>query len=285
MFNKIFKYLVTYLFLVILLGCDNEIVFETPSFEEQVVVDGWIEQGKYARVFLTKSAGYFQDVDSVKMVDLVLRFAKITLSDDEKTEILTLKRNDQYFPPYYYQSTNIVGEQGKTYTLKVESAGKTYFSKTSIPKLIPIEKLEFVPSSENSDKGYINVEFQDLPGNNFYRLYTKTIGKDKDYRPVYFPTFNDVSFNEKRMSIQAIRGPESNAQIERNLYFEKGDSVIVRLASIDEQHFKFWKFADSRSYVSSNPFAISNNEVISNIENGLGIWGGFASSYSIITIK
>lgn len=266
-------------------SCQKELEFEKPKASQDLIIDGWIEQDRYARVFLTKSAAYFDQIDSAKMVNLVVRFAKVTISDGQNTEVLTLKRDTAYFPPYYYQSTDIKGEIGKKYKLTVELSGKTYSSSTTITDPVNIENVSFSPAEGSLDKGFLKIQYQDPLGSNYYRLYTQRIGKDQDFNPVYFPTYHDGIFDGKKMTIQLVRGAKSNTEAEKNLFYEKGDSVMIKLTTIDKESYNFWRVADSRIYTSSNPFAISTNELIGNVENGLGIWSGYGTSYFLFVVK
>lgn len=267
------------LFLILLgsisISCQQEAEFDIPEPKQDLVVDGWIEKGEYAKIFLTKSSGYFENLDSAQMVALMVRYAKVSLSDGVNTEILTLRRDDNLFPPFYYQSTEIKGEVGKNYQMTVELSGKMYSAKTTIPTPVEIDSLFFVPSRDFPDKGFLYMKFRDPVGENYYRLYTKKLGKDEDYRPTNFSTFNDGSNDGKEMTIE----------LSRSSYFEKGDSVMVRFASIDKDSYDFWRYADSKIYSSLNPFAISSNETVTNIVGGIGIWSGFAASYRLIVIE
>ncbi len=152
-------------------SCQKELEFEKPEASQDLIIDGWIEQDRYARIFLTKSAAYFDQIDSAKMVDLVVRFAKVTISDGQNTEILTLKRDTAYFPPYYYQSTEIKGEIGKKYQLTVELSGKTYSSSTTITDPVNIENVSFAPAEGSLDKGFLKIQDKTIFNYTYYNTF------------------------------------------------------------------------------------------------------------------
>ena len=87
-----------------------ELDIEAP--DDLIVVDGVIEQGRQARVFVTRNAPYFSSIDSAGLRDLVLSRAKVTLTDGDQSEILILRRDNRFFPPFYYLVLykNIIGE-------------------------------------------------------------------------------------------------------------------------------------------------------------------------------
>jgi len=64
--------------------------------------------------------------------------------------------------------------------------------------------------------------------------------------------------------------------------FRKGDTVVVNISMIDKSHFQFWNSLDEQLN-SGGPYA-SPTYIQSNINDGLGIWGGYAAAYDTIYI-
>ncbi|NJK95821.1 MAG: hypothetical protein HC905_13735 [Bacteroidales bacterium] len=83
------------------------------GYEPSIIVDGTIELNDFPKVILTRNIPYYISIDSADMIYLVLRQAKVTVTDGEKTEILTLKYKKDVFPPFYYQGNEIKGKQGE----------------------------------------------------------------------------------------------------------------------------------------------------------------------------
>ena len=64
-------------------------------------------------------------------------------------------------------------------------------------------------------------------------------------------------------------------------YFWRGDTVVVRAASLDYAHFRFWQTLEYNTG-SQGPFG-TYTRIESNINGGLGIWGGISyNDYTII---
>lgn len=92
------------LFTIVILcfSCERYIDLEIPYHESVVVVEGWIEQNSYPQVMLSLSIPYFGSIDSNSLLDYALTVARVTISTDNDSEILTLRPNADYFPPYVY---------------------------------------------------------------------------------------------------------------------------------------------------------------------------------------
>src|SRR4051812_10648180 len=121
--------------------CTPDPSFHIQPYEPKLVIDGSIEQNDFPRVTLSYSDSYFVDIDSTSIRQLLATTAKVTVSDGVQDEVLTLKRNNNFFPPYVYQGTSLKGQVGKIYKLKVEIKGETYTAQTTIPPPVKFDKL------------------------------------------------------------------------------------------------------------------------------------------------
>jgi hypothetical protein len=261
-------------------SCQDE-NFETPSYSKKVVVDGWIEQGQHAKVFLTWSCPYFSEVDSISILNLMLTSAKVTVSDGSFEEILMLRRNDAYFPPYVYESNTLRGVTGRTYSLKVEYGGHTITASTQIPESQPIDSLWFSPANGVDTTGYIMLRFPDKIGvDNYYRILTKKSSATK-YTPVFLPNL-DGSLVDGQIVTMSLT--EENSETKPKL-FNVNDTVSVKLYTMNYLEFKFWNSLYSEHLNTTNPFAASNLHVQSNINGGLGVWAGYGTSIKQIVCK
>jgi hypothetical protein len=282
------KKLVYLVFVAIGLGCVPESDFDTIAYEPKLVIDGAIESGGFPTVVLSKSASYFMNIDSSNIRDLFMSTAKVTVSNGVDSEVLTLKRDNTAFPPYRYVGTNLKGESGKTYTLTVEADGERYTSTTTIPDPPTLDKLWFELSPGMDSLGYVYAGFTDpAEETNYYRIFTQRLQKDTRFIPVYLSATGDQYFNGQQFTFTILRGPENYLDIIDDLYFKKGDSVRIKLCSMDKAHFDFWRTVERELYVTGNPFSSSGNKIISNIEGekALGVWGGYGVSFYAINIK
>jgi hypothetical protein len=279
--------LVIWILILFVLGaCTKEVEMDYPATEKQLVVEGYIEPGRYPVVYLTKSSPYFEKIDSSNVMKLIASVAKVSISNGEQTEVLTLRYAKDIFPPYYFEGTEIRGELGKSYTITIELEGRTYTSTTTLTDQVSLQKISFVKTTKNDEQNFLSLKFLDPKGvKNCYRVYTKRIGKDPDFVPCYLSTFNDYGFDGQEFNFEVIRSYSPVIQTDNGRYFVKGDSIMVKFCTIDERQHNYWKSVETQIAISANPFGLSSSDPLSLINGGaLGVWAGLSSKYYSIKI-
>jgi hypothetical protein len=268
--------------------CERELTIDLPRPDNKIVVEGWIEHDGYPNVILTRNAPYFSSVDSVSLRDYVVTKAKVTVISDDQYEILTLKSNDAYFPPYIYFGSELRGEIHKTYHLKVEfdNNENNVFATTSIPALTEPDSVWFQLEPGSDSLGRVWIKLSDNPDEtNYYRLLTRRKGIDRRYVASFKSAFSDQLFNGETITQGFGTGLSDLLDFTQDSYFRLGDTISVKFCSLDREHYEFWNTFQNEILLSANPFSASNARVKSNIENGLGVWGGYAASYYTIIAK
>ena len=268
-------------------GCSDDLNLNVPDIDDKIVIDGWIENGQFAKVLLTRNSAYFSSIDSASVRSLVLTGAKVSLSDGERSEILILRRNEDYFPPFIFEGNEIIGDTGKIYTITAEYGGKKAWAFTSIPPVVGIDSVFFIKENSSDSLGTIHIEFTDpLAIKNYYRILTKRIGKDRRYYSTLVMAIDDNFFSGQKFEFTVSRGPESFNSSGIYEYFKSGDTVDIKFCTIDKPHFDFWQSFQDEMMNAGNPFASSLSVIKSNIQGtGLGIWGGYGVSYHTLIIK
>mgnify|MGYP005851450019 CR=1 FL=1 len=263
--------------LVSVRSCNDDLLSGLKEPDALIVVDGWIEQGRQAKVFLTTNAPYFTSIDSSSIRDLVLSGAKVTLSDGERSEVLILRKDLNYFPPFYYQGNEIVGETGKRYMLTAEYGGKSAESETMIPYEVQIDTAFFELQEGEDSLGVVKLVFTDPPEEkNYYRIFTQRKGVDDRFVPSVLMAINDRYFSGTQVTYPVMRPPVSLLSSGGNEYFETGDTILVKLCTMDEASFGFWSSYQEEVMNAANPFASSMNNLETNIVgDGLGVWAGY----------
>ena len=265
-------------------GCNNDPVIDVPDPPDRIVIDGWIESGRQARVFLTANAPFFSDIDSASLRDLVLTRARVTMSDGVDSEYLILRRDENYFPPYYYEGNLLVGQSGGTYTLTAEYGGKTATASTTIPAPVGIDTAYFVPDQSGDSLGSIYLEFTDPPDQkNYYRIFARRIGKDGRFFGSRIMALDDVHFSGEAVGFYLYEVLASALDEGANEPFRLGDTVIVKLCTMDRAQFEFWTSFQEEVMNAGNPFASSLSVLKSNVEGeGLGVWSGYGTSFDTV---
>lgn len=285
--NSFFKY---FFFLVsialVILACEPKLDIEIFQSDDKIVIDGWIESGRYASVLLTANAPYFSTLDSASVRDLVLSRAKVSLVHNEDTSILTLKKNEDYFPPLIYIASNFRGEVGGKYKIIAEYNQKIAMAETSIPAIVNLDTLFSVPSELNDSLSTVFIRFTDPPEKNYYRIFTRRINKDVRFRAAFVSALDDKYFNGEQTEISISGVNETLLSQEDSDFFVKGDTILVKLCTMDKASFDFWSSYLEEMVNTNNPFAASLTSVKSNVvADGLGVWSGYGVSIMEIVLE
>jgi hypothetical protein len=257
-----------------------------PEPDDKIVIDGWIENGQFAKVLLTRNSPYFSSIDSASLRAMVLTRAKVTLTVGNESEVLILRRNDDFFPPYIYEGNEIIGDTGKIYKITAEYGGKEAWAYTTIPEEVKLDTIYFKPDPGSDSLGIIYMEFRDPPVKNYYRILSKCFRDDHRFYSSMIMGIDDIFFNGEKFGLSISRSPESFISSKPNKYFKLGDTVSVKFCTIDKAHYEFWNSFQDEVFNVSNPFAASLSSIKSNVQgDGLGIWGGYGVSFYTLIIK
>ncbi len=298
---KIFAFLITSCGFFV--SCDEEFVPDFPLEEEEIVVEGYIEAGEVTTppyVLLSHSVAFY-DLFRVKdSLNFFIHDARITVDDGFKTvelsevctsDLSSLQKQlisqwlgfnigiNKNFCFYTDTLLSMVGQVGRTYDLKIEVEGQVLKSSTSIPSHVPLDSIRFtLPIGDAGDKYKLLAFFQD-PANqlNFYRYQTNV--NNTQFLSNLTSILTDELYNGKYLDIPIVKGEQPYETIDPTSYglFFAGDSLIFKWSNIDGAHYDFWNTLEYNS-TYRGPFSSYTN-ILSNIEGGLGIWGGVSNSY------
>ena len=204
---------------LLLSACKKDAGTIQETYKEKIVVDAWIEAGQYAKVLLTQSADYYASMDSASIRQHILSKASVKMRSGIYEEYLTLRYDNAYFPPYVYVATDIKGEVGYSYKLTAYWDGDSVTAETTIPGIAYLDSLHF--KYVNDSQGVVNcILYDDETVENFYRLFTKRIGKDSSFVPVYsFSSFGDKFFDGNEFDVTLYKGNNGYEEIEGNAPF------------------------------------------------------------------
>jgi hypothetical protein len=274
-----------WLLVMSLASCEKDITLDLPAPPPKVVVEGYITPGLPAYVFVSRTAGVYDPLDTASLVNYSVINALVTISDGFITD--TLVQVNPAFG-YLYISPNMVGVVGRTYTLNISTQeGEVLSSVTHIDPPVALDSLWFqlVPDNDSLGFAWARITDPDTLGNR-YRWFAKRLGKDNDFiAPIGSPTedkfYNGLSFD---FAYQRGEVPNSEAEDDENEeegFFKTGDTIAVKFACITKESFDFWRAAETQSSNNGNPFG-SIAPLVSNINGGLGIWEGY--SFTLDTI-
>jgi hypothetical protein len=270
-----------------LVSCSKEIEVEQVAYESKIVVDGWIENNDFANVLLTRSSPFLTEYDSASIRNTFLNYAKVTLTTGSgDSEVLTLMRQDEFFPPFIYQSTRIKGEVGQTYSLEILFDNKKVTAETSIPSMAEVS--EVVAEQVSDTTIVINATIMDVEKGekNYYYSQIKTRHFDTRFHPTRNPVLNDYLFDGEEAVWQMKRSNQPDPlgiydidherKIPRN-EFAINDSVFVKISAIDAASYEVLNAIYQDRLNLGNPFAFVDKGTVTNVKGGIGRWTGMAS--------
>ncbi len=286
-------------------ACERSFIPEIIT-DEEIVVEGYIEAGDQPTppyVFLTRSLPFFTSLETDGLDARFVRNAEVYVDNGSQRVQLSevclqelTPQQQQLFARFVGlnpDSTNLnicvytdlqfrmVGEEGKTYELEVILEDNTsMIASTTIPEHVSLDSLYFrQPPGEPSDTlAQLRVKIQD-PGDkaDFYR-YQTSIGDEPLLAPLG-SVVNDELFNGQSFEFPLARAEPRGVEFDPTSFglFRRGTEATIKWMTIDKAQFEFWNTLEF-SLANQGPFS-SYTRVTSNVEGGLGLWGGISATY------
>lgn len=280
---------------LLLNSCEKGVEFKLDEVTPKLVVEATIENGQAPVVYLTKSQAYFSQIDLTALANSFVHNADVYVSDG----VLTHKLKEYTVPVapginfYYYSNdpaspgTAFSGQLNKQYSLRIVSESKEYTATTTIPNTTRrIDSLFWKPAPAGNapEKVAVMIKAYDQPGfGDYVRYFTKR--NSEPFYPGLNSVYDDQVIDGSSFEVQVERGVDRNqSQPDGYSFFNKGDTVTVKICNIDKATFDFWRTMEFTYASVGNPFS-SPTKVMSNIKGGgLGYFGGYAAQYRIIII-
>lgn len=288
-------------------SCEKEIELELPPPGNTWVVEGFIQTEQFPYVVLTRNTSFFGANAFSSLNNLYVRDATVTvdhLGTSYPMQELCLSSlppnlkpivsqflgvNVDSLPPdldvCVYVNFQLTGEEGQQYDLRIQKSDTLATATTRIPYAVPIDSMWTLPEPNTADslvRLWVQFDEPDTLGN-YYRYFTKR-NSEPFYPGLFGSVLNDQFFNGQLFRFNLDRGYDRNTDIDFATYglFVIGDTIIVNINSIDRPHFRFWETAEDQLR-SGGPFA-SPTYITSNVEGGLGVWGGYGSAFDTLIV-
>lgn len=267
----------------LLLSCSGDYL---PEQNDELVVEGWIEDNGFPVVILTKNiniSNKYQSLDSLS--SCIVRWAKVTVSDGEKSVVLTGRYMKGYTPPYIYTTSHFRGEAGKTYQLTVEYGDFHATATTTIPNTQKIDELTVERCAQSDTLYQISLRYNDDEAEqNYYQIFTRVGGRDvRQYLAAYLGTIDNRVVKPKT-KIPVYRGRDINT-LDYTPYYTINDTVAVKFAHIDRTSYNFWYDYTRNLTTAGNMFFATAASLRSNIIGGTGYWCGMGSDIKYVAIR
>jgi hypothetical protein len=272
---------------LMLWACRKDVTLKLPEYHQKVVVEGSIETGQTALVFLTWSVPYFAEFDYSKPEEALIKGATAVVTDGIVHDTLLEADPRQGF---VYIGTKLKGREGQTYTLSVTVNGSTYVTSTTILKPARLDTLFF--KVDHDSLGLIWQHFKEPEGSgDCYRWMSKRLNRDIAFAGPFGSVFEDKFVDGKEFDFAYDRGPQPN-QIQQYRedpergFYKKGDVVVVKFCKIGRAEYDFWYTYYQNKASNSNPFSAPTNvkSMFSDFEHVFGAFVGYAPTYDTLRI-
>lgn len=306
--------IISLLFLIIGLvsSCSKEVEVDIPGYEEQLVVDGFIETGMPPVVILSKSKDIYSPTNMDAFVAGFVTDASIYVSDGTNEYQLSLICSDNLPPgtetivagllgitPEQLSENNICaytsldpstwGQVGKTYNLRIEYNGKTYTGTTQILQPHPLNSVWWQEESNSPDYGFSYANLSDPPGvYDAYKWDVKRINQlygDSYFKSTFNNVFEDDFFDGKTFTFYYENpwtvGVDSLQSEQRGKY-KIGDTVVIKFSKIDNATYDFLYSKFGQAMSNGNPFASAMNIKTNLVGGCLGVWAGYSPVYDTL---
>lgn len=292
---RFLKTFFSFILLCFFAGCEKAIDFDLNETTAKLVVEATIENGSAPVVVLTNSFDYFSTINPQLLASAFVHGADVLISNGTKTQKLkeySIPVSTDYALSYYTTdsselNTAFVGALNGTYTLKINKEGQEYTATTTIPsssKVVDSVWWKPAPPSDDSTRVVVIAKATDPPGyGDYVRYFTKK--NSEAFFPGLNSVYDDLFVDGTTHEIAVEPGFDRNQdREEEDLFFHKGDTVVLKLSNIDHATYDFWRTMEYSYNSIGNPFA-TPVKVSGNISNGaLGYFGGYASQFYTLVI-
>ena len=281
-----------FILLILLSACAKEIEIEQVDYTPKIAIDGWIEAGRAAKVYVSRSSPYLTNYDSASIMATIINHAKVTVTcSDGDSEILTLFKDNDFFPPFVYRTVRLKGESGKAYHLTVEVENKLIEASTTIPAPPVVVTIKMDSISDSTQMA--NAIIEAPQGKSHYYSQIKLIAYDNNLHPSANPLIKIDKAEQSLYSFDILRKnepdplhlkPEYNIPMPVHEYLNT-QAVLVCISTIDEASYAVLNNLFMDQINANNPFSFTNNKTATNIEGGIGHWTGLASYRKVLNLK
>lgn len=283
-------------------SCEKTVKLNVKANPKDIVVEGYIENGELPYVILTRAVGFFDKIDfsSIQFVS----GAQVVITDITAQKSITLRQYDidsviggktfrltAYAPDFNDSlSVHFKGIEEHLYRLHIEADGKSMEGVTKIPTAYKLDSLWFepVPGKEGIYDALKGLYPDPDTFGNTLKYQTKNNKYVKTGEPeIFYDSFNfaydDAIINGTKFTITFDLGYDHSQTLTgddlfNQAYAKKGDTITLKCSSMDYGTYKFWSTLNIAQNSSGNPFA-TPLKVQGNVQNAIGVWGGYGTTY------
>lgn len=254
---------------------------------QRLVVEAWIDKGGFPMVFVTRSIPVTSEYQSIDDLGQYLeRWAKVTIDNGSQQDVMVGRLNRHYYPPFYYTTSFMRGETGKTYHLHVETQdGLTADATTTLQDGdVAIDSFWVTPVATSDTLYQLHAQLDmSVCNSQYYKLFTQTNTELQTTVSTMLGTFSLDMIEQGHIIINQGR---TNVNKDYITSFSVNDTVHVRIAALTEEQYDYWRNFEDALSLSRNPLFPVTNNLPGNVRDGIGYWFAYnARSYDIVIRK
>lgn len=236
------------------------------------VIEGWIDSGGYPRVIFTSSFVVGDGTDGETIADKIIRWGKVTISDGDKTVVMTGGPDNDLFPPYSYYTYYMEGVPGKTYTITADYEGfhaEASARMPSPPEVIDLRTERIAGSDTLRSASVVIAAPDDCPA--YYHISTRVIPDDTRHYPALLGCAAAETPGQT-IEIPIYRGKTSLSDSDFVAQLPTNRAVSIKIERVTREVYDFWKSFNEATLFGGSLFVNCSTSLPSNISGGLGYW-------------
>lgn len=300
---------------MVLGSCEENVEVDLPEKEESLVIESHIENGLPPYAILTKDQPYFKEISEESLNDLFVKNVDTCWITNFEDTMAMQKVNPRSLPPEirevfievfrvsesdFRENLELVvylpdftsddfftGEVGGRYKLYVKTPDHEASATTTITRQARLDSSYYEIEGSNDDYAQVFIEVDDPKGEPYFYRYLTKRNDEPFYAPAAGSVASDNAVDGTTFKFPINRGyPRAGAEPSGETFglFELRDTVIVKFCALDEEHYNYWSTLEQDLRNRGNPFG-SPTIIQSNVDGGLGIFGGYSCDYDTVVIS
>ena len=269
---------IAYLFLLILTGCTAD----EPTVEPMPVIEGWIDSDGHPNVLFTTAIT--PGSDGGELADALVRWGRVTISDGETEAVMTGIRDNNYFPPYRYYTTDLIGQPGKTYHVSASFKGMNAQATSTMPEPTPIDSITFLPTESEHLKSAV-LHFtapQSVPA---YYYLTIFPAKGAAVGLPCLMGWKECTVSGEAVAVAILNSKQTAVGEDFEAQLRVGGHYVVQLHRVEKPVFDFWRAYDDALMFGNNLLFGGASDLPSNVSGGFGIFGARGTSARAFSVR
>jgi hypothetical protein len=228
------KYFILYSLILVatfITSCEKVIDVDLNTEDPKYVIEGFVTKGETVhQVHITRTLNFDENM-AFPTVDN----ATVVISDDAgNSETLTL------IAPGLYQTSNLLGVEGRTYTISVSVNGKNFTAKSTLPTEVVLDSVEVVKYVFGLDtvRALVPKRIDQAGVTNYYQY--KVVQNNMPVKGVFI---QDDQFSDGIENEQPLFGGD----------FLPNDTVSVTMLCIDKPVYKYLFSIDANTGSTASP--------------------------------